>query len=492
MSDDREAALDAMDRLLEEFEDDDAVAYAEVGGVYQEKTDLVVTGDGPRNRTAFTETGVWLRVFANGAADYRYTTSLDDESLRDVADRAIRSGEVLAQSEPGRFDAYTRHRATHGGWAETGLDTVDVDDVVDAIDAGLAHTEGLALERRWVDYTDAHIEEAMGTTTGSVVQTTLDRAQLAFSLTPVDGPKVRRHAGSTAGAAFLKTIPDRIAAAADDLERLVDADRASVDADGSLVSGESTVALSPRAAGQLFHLVAHALEADARYMGLSPYAVGDEIGPPALRIDDTVRAGSWAARAYDAEVRPTTPVTLVADGTVRRLLHNTTAAADHETEPAGHSVPSLGFTEPPRIHARHLEVAPGDADATTLRDGADVYVERFGTPWLRDEFERVQRAGVFPASVLYAKDIDEMTTDRPDRGTASFPIAEGYRLVDGAPAGRLENLALEYDPSVLASLSHIGVTRETVTGVCEKHKSRLPFAVTAPGVRLSAPLSASR
>jgi TldD protein len=357
MSDDREAALDAMDRLLEEFEDDDAVAYAEVGGVYQEKTDLVVTGDGPRNRTAFTETGVWLRVFANGAADYRYTTSLDDESLRDVADRAIRSGEVLAQSEPGRFDAYTRHRATHGGWAETGLDTVDVDDVVDAIDAGLAHTEGLALERRWVDYTDAHIEEAMGTTTGSVVQTTLDRAQLAFSLTPVDGPKVRRHAGSTAGAAFLKTIPDCIAAAADDLERLVDADRASVDADGSLVSGESTVALSPRAAGQLFHLVAHALEADARYMGLSPYAVGDEIGPPALRIDDTVRAGSWAARAYDAEVRPTTPVTLVADGTVRRLLHNTTAAADHETEPAGHSVPSLGFTEPPRIHARHLEVA---------------------------------------------------------------------------------------------------------------------------------------
>jgi TldD protein len=458
MSDDREAALDAMDRLLEEFEDDDAVAYAEVGGVYQEKTDLVVTGDGPRNRTAFTETGVWLRVFANGAADYRYTTSLDDESLRDVADRAIRSGEV----------------------------------VVDAIDAGLAHTEGLALERRWVDYTDAHIEEAMGTTTGSVVQTTLDRAQLAFSLTPVDGPKVRRHAGSTAGAAFLKTIPDCIAAAADDLERLVDADRASVDADGSLVSGESTVALSPRAAGQLFHLVAHALEADARYMGLSPYAVGDEIGPPALRIDDTVRAGSWAARAYDAEVRPTTPVTLVADGTVRRLLHNTTAAADHETEPAGHSVPSLGFTEPPRIHARHLEVAPGDADATTLRDGADVYVERFGTPWLRDEFERVQRAGVFPASVLYAKDIDEMTTDRPDRGTASFPIAEGYRLVDGTPAGRLETLALEYDPSVLASLSHIGVTRETVTGVCEKHKSRLPFAVTAPGVRLSAPLSASR
>ena len=484
--DDREAALDAMDRLLDEFEDDEAVSYAEVGGVYQEKTDLVVTDDGPRNRTAFTETGVWMRVFANGAADYRYTTSLDDESLRDVADRAIRSGEVLAQSEPGRFDAYTRHRATHGGWAETGLDTVDIDEVVDAIDTGLAHTDDLALERCWVNYTDAHIEEAMGTTTGSVVQTTLDRAQLAFSLTSVDGPKVRRHAGSTTGAAFLETIPDRITTAADDLERLVDADPASVD------SGETVVALSPHAAGQLFHLVAHTLEADAGYMGLSPYAVGDEIGPAGLHIDDTVRAGSWAARAYDAEVRPTAPVTLVADGTVRRLLHNTTSAADHETEPAGHSVPSLGFTEPPRIHARHLEVAPGDADAAALRDGADVYVERFASPWLRDEFERIQRAGVFPASVLYAKDIDEMTTDRPDRGTASFPVAEGYRLVDGEPVGRLEDRAFEYDPSVLASISRIGAARGTVTGVCEKHKSRLPFAVTAPGVRLSAPISVSR
>ena len=483
--DDREAALDAMDRLLDEFEDDEAVSYAEVGGVYQEKTDLVVTDDSPRNRTAFTETGVWLRVFANGAADYRYTTSLDDESLQDVADRAIRSGEVLAQSEPGRFDAYTRHRATHGGWAKTGLDTVAVDDVVAAIDAGLAHTTDLALERRWAQYSDAHIEEAVGTTTGSVVRTTLDRAQLELSLTPVDGPKVRRHAGSTTGAAFLETIPDQIAAAAADLERLVDADPISVD------PGETVVTLSPHAAGQLVHLIAHALEADATYMGLSPYDVGDEIGPPGLRIDDTVRAGSWAARAYDAEVRPTTPVTLVANGTVRQLLHNTTSAADHEAEPAGHSVPSLGFTEPPRIHARHLEVAPGDADAATLREGASVYVERFGEPWLRDEFERVQRAGVFPASVLYAKDIDEMTTDRPDRGTASFPIAEGYRLVDGEPAGRLENLAVEYDPSVLERVSRIGAARETTTGVCEKHKSRLPFAVTAPGLRLSAPLSVS-
>jgi hypothetical protein len=59
MGDERESVLDAMDWLLDSFETDKAVSYAEVGGVYQEKTDLVVTGDGPRNTTEFTETGVW-------------------------------------------------------------------------------------------------------------------------------------------------------------------------------------------------------------------------------------------------------------------------------------------------------------------------------------------------------------------------------------------------------------------------------------------------
>ncbi|MFC5277689.1 metallopeptidase TldD-related protein [Halorubrum rubrum] len=483
MSDEREEALDAMDWLLDSLEADDAVSYAEVGGVYQEKTDIVVTDEGPRNRTEFTETGVWLRVFADGAADYRYTNSLDEESLRDVADRAIRSGEVLAQDEPGRFDAYTTHRGTHGGWASEGIHERDLDEKVAAVEEGFAAADDLDLDRRWANYVDAHVEEAVGTTTGSVVRTTLDRARVNFSLTLADGPKVSRHAGSTEGAAFLEEIGDDFEAAAADARALANAD--SVEAS----TGETTVALSPEASGQLFHFVSHYLEADTGYMGLSPYDVGDRIGPADLAIEDTVHAGSWAARAYDAEVKPTTPTRLVSNGRIERLLHNTTTAAEEDVYPAGNSVPSLGFTEPPRIHARHLEVAAGDADAAALREDADVYVERFKQPWLRDEFERVQRQGVFPASALYAKDIDDMTEERPDCGSAELSIAEGYRLEDGARAGRVDGVALEYTPDVLRSVSRIGDARGTVTGVCEKHKSQIPFAVTAPGIRLEAPLT---
>lgn len=482
MTGDHDALYDAMDWLLDRFEDDDAVAYAEVGAVAQEKTDAVVTHEGPRERTAFTETGVWFRVFADGAADYRYTTSLDEESLADEADRAVRGGEMLAQDEPGLFDAYTLHRAAHGGWASDPIDSVDVDVKVAAVEEGLAAADDVDLDRAFVNYADAHVEEAVGTTTGSTVRSTVDRADVVCNLTLADGPKVRRHAGSTAGAAFLEDLPAVFADAADAAESLARAER--VDAP----TGEAEVVLSPEAAGQLFHFLSHYLEADAGYMGLTPYAVGDRIGPSDLAIEDGVRAGSWASRAYDAELQPTTPVQLVEDGRVERLLHNVTTAADAGTYPAGNAVPSRGRTQPPRIHARHLEVSPGDADEATLRAGADVYVERFDEPWLRNEFERVQRAGVFPPSVQYAKDVDRIMGERSDAGHAELPLAEAYRLADGERAGRVEGISMAYGPAVLEAVSAFGATRRTVTGRCEKHKSQLPFAVTAPAIRLRAPL----
>jgi TldD protein len=475
---DREELLDAMDWLLDRFEDDESVAYAEVGAIDQTKTDLVVTDDGPRDRVSFDERGVCFRVFVEGAADYRYTSSLDEESLTDAADRAVRAAEFLAQDDPARFDRYTTHRGAHGGWATGGLDAVDLDTKVATVEEALSAADDVDLDRRWVNYRDAHIESSLATTTGSTVRTTLDRASARLILSLEDGPTVDRHAGSTRGAAFLETLPGVFEDAAADARALSDATEAEAP------TGETTVALSPRAAGQLFEFLSRYLEADVGYMGLSPYEVGDEVGPESIEIEDTVHAGSWAALGYDAELRPTTPVQLVEDGTVARLLHNTASAAEAEAHPHGNAVPSIGFEEPPRIHARHLEVAPGNASRADLRAGADVLVERFDEPWLRDEFERVQRSGTMPASVLYSRTVDRKTEERPDRGCAELPVAEGYRLSDGERAGRVEGVSLDYEPTTLHGVTALGAARGTVTGVSEKHKSRLPYAVTAPGLRL--------
>ena len=485
MTDDagREELLDAMDWLLDRFEDDESVAYAEVGAIDQVKTDLVVTDDGPRDKVSFDERGVCFRVFVEGAADYRYTSSLDEESLEDAADRAVRAGEFLAQDDPARFDQYTTHRGVHGGWATGGLDAVDLDTKVGTVEDALSAADDLDLDRRWVNYRDAHIESSLATTTGSTVRTTLDRASTRLILELEDGPTVDRHAGSTRGAAFLDTLPDVFEDAAADARAL------SAATEAAPPTGETTVALSPRAAGPLFEFLSRYLEADVGYMGLSPYEVGDEVGPESIEIEDTVHAGSWAALGYDAELRPTTPVQLVEDGTVVRLLHNTVSAAEAGTHPHGNAVPSLGFEQAPRIHARHLEVAPGDATRTDRRAGADVLVERFDEPWLRDEFERVQRSGTMPASVLYSRTVDRKTEERADRGCAELPIAEGYRLSDGERAGRVTDVSLDYEPTTLHGATAVGAARGTVTGVSEKHKSRLPYAVTAPGVRLEGRLT---
>jgi TldD protein len=482
MSDPRTEVLDAIDRALDRLEANDDVAYAEVGGVYQEKSDAVVTEDGVRNSLSFPETGLWLRVFANGAADYRYTTTLTDEALDDEIDRAVRGGKYLAQETPARVDTESIHRGVHDGWATAGVHEWNLDEKLDRLTAAFEDaTDGVELERARLNYTDAHVEQSVVTTTGSSVRTVLDRAAVRTVVQPVDAPKIQRHYGTTRGLGFFDGLGDHFADVAESAARM----RA---ADVTTPVGEYDVVLAPRAAGQLLAFVSRYLERDVAYQGLSPYEVGQRIATGGLTIEDAVHAGSWAAVAYDAECRPTHPVTLVQDGTVENFLHNTVSAAAEDVVPSGNAVPSVGFDSPPRIHARHLDVASGDRTTDNLESNAAVYVADFGEPWHDEEFERVQRAGVMPPSVQYAKTVDEKTIDFDDVGCARLPVAEGYRLENGERTRRLDGVALAYEPSTLERIAGIGRERTTITGVDEKHKSHLPYAVTAPALALRASL----
>jgi len=482
MSERHTEVLDAIDRVLDLLETNEDVAYAEVGGVYQEKSDAVVTETGIRNSTAFPETGLWMRVFANGAADYRYTTTLTDEALEDEVERAVRGGKYLAQETPARVDTESMHRGVHDGWATAGVDEWSLDRKLDRVVGAFEDaTEGVAVERVRLTYTDAHIEQSIVTTAGSSVRTVLDRAGIRTVLQPVDAPKIQRHHGSTRGLGFFDDLEDHFADVAESAARLRAAGTTSP-------VGEHDVLLSPRAAGQLLAFVSRYLEQDVVYQGLTPYEVGQQIAADGLTVEDTVHAGSWAAAAYDGECRPTHPVTLVQDGTVENFLHNTVSAADENVVPAGNAVQSVGFDNPPRVHARHLDVASGDRPADELRSNAAVYVADFDEPWHDEEFERVQRSGVMPPSVQYAKRVDEKTIDFSEVGRARLPIVEGYRLEDGERADRLDDVALAYDPETLERITGIGRERTTVTGVDEKHKSQLPYAVTAPAMALRASL----
>ncbi|ESP88462.1 metallopeptidase TldD-related protein [Candidatus Halobonum tyrrellensis] len=517
-----EAVIDASEAVLERLETDDDVAYAAVGGVDRRVADAVVADGRVRSANDLRETGVWWRLFADGAADYRYVTTLDDDHVEEVIARSLRSARMLDQSTPASYDWGTVHRATHPGWGESnGRGTTDGGDTDDreAVDDGRAVGDGEAaddgegravpadaraervrtaladafdgvdvdLDRSRATLRDERVETLVSTTTGSAVRTTLDRASVETTVVPAGGPTLHRHDGATTGERFLDSLADRFADLASRTREAAAADEVALDASPLAGGGRADVVLGPLAAGELLHHLSHYFETDLAYFGSSPVDVGDRLGPESLSVADAVPPGSWAARAYDAEPRPTQPVSLVDDGVVRSRLHDVSTAIEEETHPAGHLLPALGFDGPPRIHARHLDVAAGGASETALRADADLYVERLGTPRFGNEATRTKRASTMPPSPLYAKDIAESTpaefADEADDQSLHLPVDEGYLLDGGDRAARVTGVDLTFAPADLRAAT-LGGTRRTLTGTCEKHKTRLPFAVTAPAVRL--------
>lgn len=483
--DDLDTVIDASEAVLSKLASNAEVAYAEVGGVRRWVTDAVVTADRVRSANDLTDSGVWWRVFVDGSADYRYLSTLEETHLDELLARSIRSATLLDQRSPARYDRGTVHRAVHPGWAiGSPLDAQSADEKAEQVRTALVGALDDRIERARVPYRDERIEMVLLTTLGTTLNTTLERVSVEPTVVPVDGPKHRLHAGSTTGTAFLRTLPDCFEELSNRAETAADLPETPLDA-----TGRRDVVFGPEAAAELFHQLSHYLEIDSVYLGSSPYSVGDRIGPPSLSIEDTVRAGSWAALAFDAEGRPTQPVSLVTDGTVTDYLYDTSAAIEENAFPAGNVVPSLGFEQPPRVHARHLDIAPGSATVDELRDGADVYVERVGRPHLVNEATRTKRASGMPGSTLYAKDVQEMTPSEFDTEATTqrirLPVTHGYTLRAGERIARLVDTTIEFSLADFESLTAVGGRRDTLTGTCTKHGSTLPFAVTAPAIRLS-------
>ncbi len=471
----------AVDTVATALETDAAVAHAEVGGFVRDRTEVILTHETTRSTHSFLDTGVWCRVLADGASGYRQTTRLDGESLEQLAETTVRSARQLGQERPEQYDPETAHRATHGGWAANPLSSIDPEDIAGRLaDARDDACDDVTLDRARLEYTGEHLTSMLATTTDSLLTTTLDRAKADLSLSLGDAT-VRRRVGSTDGST-IDRVPELFEGAIDDAARLDAHDASSVE------SSRRTIVLGPSAAGQLVAAIVESFEADVALSGLTPFELGDRIAPPSISIADGIEAGSWAARAFDAEGRPTTPVQLVDDGIARNYLHSVSSASILDGPVAGSLVPSIGFETAPRIHARHLDVAAGDRTLEELLADADAYVERFRGPWKREGLLRKLRSGWAPPGVNYTPQLAEQIDDEEIerwRGQRSLPIAEGYRIDDGEFVGRLEDVTYEFTFDDLPSIDGIGASTETISGVAEKHKSQLPYAVSAPAIRLS-------
>lgn len=484
-----EAVVDAAEFVLGELETTADVAYAEVGGVHRDGRDVVVRRPGSNSATSFDTTSVWWRVFVEGSAAYRHTSTLEEAHLEDLVERTVRSGRLLDQSAPARFDRWSVHRATHPGWGRgERLSELEPASVVNRLTQSLVGASGeleASLSRSRIAYTDEHERAVLLTTTGTAIHITTERARTE-SVLVAGQEKVQERAGSTAGRRFLDDIPRRTAAMASRLDRLARAPAGTFD------EARCAVVLSPPAAASLFHQLSHYLEMDAVYLGASPFDVGDRLGPSGLTIEDVVRPECATARAFDAEGRPTQPSTLVDDGTVENRMHDVASAIEEGAHPSGNVIPSLGYDDPPRIHARHLDVAPGTASLDSLRRRADVLVERVGEPEFGNEATRTKRTSTIPPNTLYARDVAE-TTPAEFEGEADdqwleFPVRAGYTLDNGNRERRIQDQTLVLRLADVAEIQAMSGTRATVAGTCSKHRSTLPWAATAPAVVLAGEL----
>jgi TldD protein len=483
-----EPVVDAAEFLLAELTDRDEVAHAEAGGVTADCSDAVVTTDGIRSTTSFTTTGVWWRLFADGAADYRFSSSLEEEHLQEIIDRSVRSATLLGQEQPARFDPETVHRATHPGWGDGSLADQSVDEAADDLyDALNVTLDGLEVDRARVEYTTRAERAVILTTTGTTLRTTLERASARGTIAPAAGGKVRGHYGETTGAAFLESVPEHLDSLAQRARRV------AAHESSAAPEGRHSVVFAPAAAAALLAAFSAYLELDTAYIGSSPFESGDRFGPAGLTIEDSVRPGSWAACAFDAEGRPAHPTTLVDDGVVNTLVADTAGAAAEETHPSGNLIPSLGWEEPPRIHARHLDAAAGDTSEERLRGEAAVEIDRLGPPEFDNEATRTKRESGMPPSTPYAEDIASQTpsafADEATDQRIRFPVREGYRLDDGERVARLPGAEVVIGIDDFRAIEAMGAVRGTATGTHEKHGSTVPWAATAPAMLVTARLT---
>lgn len=475
--------IDAADSMLAYLEGHADVAHAEVGAVSrrQQRARVDTGGRGGKAHDPIETSGVWCRAFVDGAAGYRFTSALDDGTLVDVADRVIRSARTLAQTEPPTYDEATLHRASHGGWGNDR--SFDAERALDRLKRAAERARKCSPERVRLSYQRDRSDLSVLTSTGSAVRTTLDRGSVTVSITPTDGPRLRTHVGTTTGSGVLDRVGPAVASQIGTIGRLNSHRKTDRPPCGRL-----DVLLGPQAGAYLFHHLSHYAEWDTACSGASAFSPGDRIAPEGLAVHDTIRPGSWAAIAYDTEGRPTHPVTVIEDGVFVSYLHSVGTAVAEGDEPAGNVVAPIGFEHPPRIHARHLTVDPGPDSLDALRADAAVEIHRVGEGRVANEATRAKRSTGTAPSALYAHNVRHHTPDRYDETKQSirFDVREGYLLDGGERVASIGGVTLEVDLMDLHSLWGIGQRTETATGVCSKHRSSLPFAVSAPAIGLSA------
>lgn len=481
-----ESTVEDIESLIKEFQNNNEVAYAEVGAIFRDKSVISTAGEDIQRCSNISNSGIWCRVFANGAAGYRFMQ--DPENVSRVGSLALKRAQVLGQSAVAQYDTITAHEGSHTGWATNQRNVdVDIDKKADTVRRGLNMLDRAKDTR--IHYMDVSRDDIIFTTTGGAIRTSIDRnwVDIHGSVDTKDGMqiKINKRAGSTLG--FEDSANDLIDKTVTKLseQRSRLSNHVSVNRSGSL-----TATLSSSVAGRLFHQLSRYLEMDTIYFGSSPAEIGDKLTSSLVDINDTIEPGNWAAIGFDGEAKVASPTKLISNGIVKNRIHSTITALEENKQPKGHFIPSMNLESPPRIHVRHLDIEPGSALLEDMLEESDVYIRAVGTPTLSNEATKTKQSSYMPPCALYAKDIADKTPEEyineASNQALRFPITEAYVLENSEQKEIISDASLVVTLDDFQTISNLGLRRSTIDGIHKKSGSEIPFSVTSPSITLNA------
>jgi TldD protein len=345
--------------------------------------ELIVVDNGRLKEYSKTiRTGIGVRVVVNGFQGYSYTSILDEASIREAVESAVKIAKASSGSERVELAEYSFHRdRAVSGFSrdpievdpseklKLALDVNDSSREVQGISSSITRL-GVQADYRLVANTQGGWVEVESRLLG-VAQTSA--AQEAGSLEIVTDSSSR-----VSGWEFVESRWDEIVNMATRVSKLAkEAVRAR-----HPKAGVYTVVLEPEVVGLFLHeALGHASEGDLVYSDSSVLKgrIGQRIAPEFVTIvDDGLVEGGYYVPYDDEGVRKTKTV-VVENGVLKHFLTSRETAAKLGQSPTGNAR-VMDYSQPLLVRQTNYYMLPGDYDLDELLEDVKlgIYVTHKG------------------------------------------------------------------------------------------------------------------
>ncbi|MET1160805.1 MAG: TldD/PmbA family protein [Thermoprotei archaeon] len=425
---------------------------------------LVVDNGVVRAYNIDTKRGVGVRVLVKGFMGYSSTNKLDESTLKETVERAVRAAKSMEKAAA-PTSIYQRKTVKDKIVSHYATDALDVDPgekVELLMDMYKTTREVSGIASSTIRYGFERDHRIYVSSNGDYVETTIRLIGIGvYLVSSVEGVMERLwdSRSRVAGWEFIKNT-DWIKFARENAELVVKAAKAPV-----VKPGRYTAVLDNEIVGLMLHeAFGHATEADIVEAGGSVLEgrIGEKIASELVTVVDNGRIEGGYYVPYDDEGTPKTKTITVEKGILKNYLHSLATASRLGGEPTGNAR-VMDYGQIILVRQTNTYMEPGD--------------------WDPEEMIRDTREGVY----VRGKGAMGGQVD-PSMGTFTFTAGPSYMIRNGELAELVRGVMLS--GNILETLKNVDavgkdlVVRTSVFGGCGKDGQRVRVGDGGPHVRV--------